>query len=81
MSIASRSVALMRRVGIEDQVTFSGGVSLNEGMVKALEERLEKKLNISAESHYMGALGAALFAHDHVVAGRAPTRQGTGVSA
>jgi predicted CoA-substrate-specific enzyme activase len=81
MSIASRSVALMRRVGIENQVTFSGGVSLNEGMVKALEERLEKKLNISAESHYMGALGAALFAHDHVVAGRAPTRQGTGVSA
>ena len=76
MSIASRSVALMRRVGIEDEVTFTGGVSRNVGMVKALEERLEKKLNVSEDCHYMGALGAALFAHDHVVAGRAPNRAG-----
>ena len=43
MSIASRSVALMRRVGITDEVTFTGGVSLNVGMVKALGERLEKR--------------------------------------
>ena len=71
-SIASRSVALMRRVGIEDEVTFTGGVSLNVGMVKALEERLEMKLNISDDCHYMGALGAALFALDNVIAGRAP---------
>ena len=80
MSIASRSVALMRRVGIADEVTFTGGVSLNVGMVKALGERLEKQLNISEDCHYMGALGAALFAHDHVVAGRAPTRHGAGVT-
>jgi predicted CoA-substrate-specific enzyme activase len=80
MSIASRSVALMRRVGIADEVTFTGGVSLNVGMVKALGERLEKRLNISEDCHYMGALGAALFAHDHVVAGRAPTRRGAGVT-
>ncbi|MFQ5555960.1 MAG: acyl-CoA dehydratase activase [Acidimicrobiales bacterium] len=71
-SIASRSVALMRRVGIEDEITFTGGVSRNEGMVKALEERLEHRLNISDDCHYMGALGAALFAMDHVIAGRAP---------
>ena len=30
-SIASRSAALMRRVGIDDEVTFTGGVSRNEG--------------------------------------------------
>lgn len=71
-SIASRSAGLMRRVGIHDEITFTGGVSRNLGMVKALEERLEKKLNISEECHYMGALGAALFAHDHVMTGRAP---------
>ena len=75
-SIASRSASLMRRVGINDQVTFTGGVSRNEGMVKALEERLGTALNISEDCHYMGALGAALFAHDHVVAGRAPTEAG-----
>ena len=71
-SIASRSVALMRRVGLNDEITFTGGVSRNEGMVKALEERLEKPLNISDDCHYMGALGAALFALDHVMTGRIP---------
>jgi activator of 2-hydroxyglutaryl-CoA dehydratase len=64
----------MRRVGIEDQVTFTGGVSRNLGMVKAIEERLETRLNYSEESHYMGALGAALFALDQVLGGRAPSR-------
>ena len=72
-SIAVRSAALMRRVGTEDEVTFSGGVSRNEAMVEALEQRLGTKLNISDESHYMGALGAALFAMDHIHASRAPT--------
>ena len=71
-SIATRSVGLLRRVGIEDEITFTGGVSLNEGMVKAIEERLERRLNLSADSHYTGALGAAMFALDHVMTGRAP---------
>jgi activator of 2-hydroxyglutaryl-CoA dehydratase len=71
-SIASRSVALMRRVGINDEVTFTGGVSLNDGMVRALEERLAKPLNISDDCHFMGALGVALFALDYVMTGRAP---------
>jgi len=71
-SIASRSSALMRRVGIEDEITFTGGVTRNVAMIKALEERLEKKLNVSEESHYMGAMGAALFALDRILASREP---------
>jgi predicted CoA-substrate-specific enzyme activase len=71
-SIASRSAGLMRRVGINDEITFTGGVTRNEGMVKALEEKLDKHLNISDDCHYMGALGAALFALDNVQAGRTP---------
>ncbi|MEZ4585441.1 MAG: acyl-CoA dehydratase activase [Gemmatimonadales bacterium] len=74
VSIASRSVGLMRRVGIEDEITFTGGVSRNIGMVRAIEERLERRLNLSEDSHYMGALGAALFAMDHLLEGRTPTR-------
>ena len=68
-SIAARSFGLMRRVGIEDEITFTGGVARNVAMIKALEEKLEKKLNVSEESHYMGALGAALYALDSVKAG------------
>ncbi len=74
-SIASRSMALMRRVGIEDEITFTGGVSRNTGMVAALEERLETKLNVSEECHYMGAIGAALFALDHITAARTPVTE------
>jgi predicted CoA-substrate-specific enzyme activase len=75
-SIASRSVALMRRVGINDEVTFTGGVSRNQGMVKAIEDRLQLRLNISEECHYMGAIGAALFGLDHILAARKPSNQG-----
>jgi predicted CoA-substrate-specific enzyme activase len=71
-SIASRSVALLRRVGIEEEVTFTGGVSRNVGMVRAIEERLECRLNVSDDCHYMGAMGAALFALDTILASRAP---------
>lgn len=71
-SIASRSAGLMRRVGIEEEVTFTGGVTLNVAMVQALEDRLELKLNVSNESHYMGALGAALLALDHILDSRSP---------
>ncbi len=72
-SIASRSIGLLRRVGIEDEITFTGGVARNIGMIKALEEGMGKKLNVSEESHYMGALGASLFALDHILASRAPS--------
>ncbi|MCP4424679.1 MAG: 2-hydroxyglutaryl-CoA dehydratase [Chloroflexi bacterium] len=71
-SIASRSIGLLRRVGINENVTFSGGVAKNIGMVKALEESMGLTLNVSEESHYMGALGAALFAMDHILASRIP---------
>jgi predicted CoA-substrate-specific enzyme activase len=71
-SIATRSAGLARRVGIEEEITFTGGVTRNTGMIRALEERLGLKLNVSDDSHFMGALGAALFALDHIVAGRSP---------
>lgn len=75
-SIASRSLGLLRRVGIEEEITFTGGVAKNVGMIKALEENLGIGLNVSDESHFMGALGAALFALDHILVSRAPQRQG-----
>jgi activator of 2-hydroxyglutaryl-CoA dehydratase len=61
-AIAARTMALVRRVGVEEQVTFTGGVSRNVGMVRALEAVLGRPINVSADGHFMGALGAALFA-------------------
>ncbi len=71
-SIASRSIGLLRRVGVFDEVTFTGGVAKNIGMVKSLEEGLDRKVNVGENSHFMGAIGAALFALDHVLASRQP---------
>lgn len=71
-STVSRALGLMRRVGIEREVTFTGGVSRNTGIVAALNEALGFTVNVSSESHYMGAVGAALFALDHIRGTRPP---------
>ena len=59
-SITDRIVALLRQVGIENEITLTGGVTKNVGMIKALEEKLEAPLNVSADSEFAGAIGAAL---------------------
>jgi predicted CoA-substrate-specific enzyme activase len=71
-SIAARSISLLRRVGIAEEVTFTGGVAKNVGMIESLQKGMELKLNVSEDSHFIGALGAALFARDHIHASRAP---------
>ena len=71
-SIARRSCGLLRRVGVQSEVTFTGGVARNTAMIAALNEGLELEVNVSDDSHYMGALGAALFALDHIQASRIP---------
>lgn len=61
-AIASRTMSLVRRVGVEEEITFTGGVSRNLGMVRGLEAVLGKPINVHPDGHFMGALGAAIFA-------------------
>ncbi len=61
-SLASRALALLKRAGMEDEVTFVGGVARQKGMVKALEETLKRKVNVSDQPEFVGAIGAALLA-------------------
>lgn len=61
-SIAERVVALVRQVGAQPEITVTGGVTRNRGMVAALEERLGGRVNVSEDSEYAGALGAAILA-------------------
>src|SRR5512143_3293146 len=49
-SIASRAVSLLWRVGIEAEVTFTGGVAKNPAMIACLNERLGLSVNVSDES-------------------------------
>jgi predicted CoA-substrate-specific enzyme activase len=73
-SIASRSVALLRRAGIEPEVTFTGGVTRNTAMVELVSEMVGSPVNTNEESHYCGAIGAGLFALDQVLTGASAER-------
>ena len=63
LSISDRIVALLRQVGTEGEVTLTGGITHNAGMVKALEIKVGKGLNVSVHSEYAGAMGACLLAN------------------
>ena len=62
LAIAKRTISLARRTSIEPAITMTGGVARNIGMVKALEDVLDVTIQVSGESHFSGAIGAALFA-------------------
>lgn len=61
-SVASKTCALVKRVGGEGEYMMTGGVSKNKGVVDAIERKLGVKLCISDAAQLNGALGAALFA-------------------
>lgn len=61
-AIADRILGMIRRVGVEEKVTLTGGVAKNEGVVQALEERLGVRVFVPPEPQIIGALGAALLA-------------------
>ena len=62
LAIAKRTLSLARRVNIEPEITMTGGVARNQGMVRALEEVVGRALKVSLDAQFMGAVGAALFA-------------------
>ena len=47
---------------IQAPIIFQGGVSKNEGVVKAFEDNLEQKIIVDKHGHLMGALGIAILA-------------------
>lgn len=69
-AVASKTVSLVKRVGGEETYMMTGGVAMNQGLVKTLEEKLGASLKISDKAQLCGALGAALFAWDMVERGQ-----------
>jgi len=67
LASARRVRSLLSRVGIEKEVIFSGGVSNNVGMRKAVEEILGYPLvKVPIDTVFAGALGAAIHAQQLV---------------
>ena len=61
-SVATRAAALFRRIGGAHPCMMTGGVSRNQGVVGAIEEKIGQPLYIHPDAQLCGALGAALFA-------------------
>jgi predicted CoA-substrate-specific enzyme activase len=65
-SAARRVSNLLRRVGLEPELMFTGGVSKNPGMRHIMEELIGEKFNPARfDMIYAGALGAAVYATIH----------------
>lgn len=79
LAVARRVGNLLNRVGIEPEVVFTGGVSLNRGMRAALESHLGVPFaDLPMDATYAGALGAAVFARQFATSAQASAPAGEG---
>ncbi len=63
-AIANRVVKMIKKLKIEPDVVFTGGVAKNIGVVNALQETLGLNVSVPAEPLLTGALGAALLGRE-----------------
>jgi len=59
-SVCNKTYSLASRVGVENKVFFSGGVSRNKLIGELLSEKLGVEVISSEESPFLGAIGAAI---------------------
>ncbi|MFH1652229.1 MAG: acyl-CoA dehydratase activase [Chloroflexota bacterium] len=70
-AIASRAVALLRRLRVEPEVVFTGGVAKNTGMVRAISRQLGREVLVPEDPLVSGAFGAALLGREIVAQAQA----------
>lgn len=63
-SMATRVGGLVKKIGVKEDVAFTGGVARNTGFVRVLEENLGVSLMIPDEPQLVAALGAACMARE-----------------
>ena len=64
-AVAKRVAGLGSRMGIRPQVVMTGGVALNRGVVKALEQEIGETITVAHDPQMIGAVGAALYATEY----------------
>lgn len=69
-ALADRTIGLLQRVGIEHEITATGGVSHNQAMIGSIEKKLNCRINHGVDGILIGALGAAILGLKKVQAGR-----------
>jgi activator of 2-hydroxyglutaryl-CoA dehydratase len=66
LSLAGRVASLSRRLGLVEDIAMTGGVAKNQGVQRAIENKLKTKIKHfdGVDPQIVGALGAALIAAD-----------------
>jgi predicted CoA-substrate-specific enzyme activase len=59
-SVAVKAASIAKRMAVQAPVFFTGGVSQNAGVVRALSRELNAEVRTDALAQLAGALGAAL---------------------
>ncbi len=65
-SVANRVAAMAERLGKGSRITFTGGVSKNDGVKEYLAREMGREIIVVPQSHLAGAIGAALLAQDRL---------------
>ncbi len=66
-AIARKVLSLVQRLDIKEDVTLTGGVMKNIGVVEKLQQELApRRVNLPEEPQIVGAIGAALLARKYV---------------
>lgn len=60
LSIADRLSSMLERIGLQDDVVFSGGVANNRFLVDILSAKLNRQVIVPQHPDIVGAIGAAL---------------------
>ena len=68
-SVVSRIISLCKRIGIERDVSVVGGVALNTGLVKIMEEEMGFGILVPDRPQIVAALGAAVIARKNIEKG------------
>lgn len=66
-AIASRTAAMIKTIGLHEDVAIIGGVARNAGLIDALEKQCGVHLLVPETPEIVGALGAALAARERAV--------------
>jgi predicted CoA-substrate-specific enzyme activase len=63
-AISNRIFRMTKRLKVSPEITFSGGVAKNQGIIEAMKALFGMAMNVPQEPQIVGALGAALYARD-----------------
>jgi len=64
---ANRVARMVRRLKVEPDVVFTGGVAKNTGMIKALQDNLKCEVFVPEDPLLSGAIGAAILAREQTL--------------